>query len=86
MIVRGRVQGVFYRSFTCRVARELGLAGYVCNLEDGAVEVWAEGDREKLEQLIVYLKEGPSSARVDKVVTKWSEMRRNFSDFSIKIG
>ncbi len=85
MIVRGRVQGVFYRAFTCRVARELGLAGYVRNLEDGAVEVWAEGDREKLEQLIVYLKEGPSSARVDKVVTKWSEVKKNFPDFSIKM-
>ncbi|GAF85432.1 unnamed protein product, partial [marine sediment metagenome] len=43
--VYGRVQGVFFRAFVSRCARELGLTGYVGNLPDGAVEIMAEGER-----------------------------------------
>ncbi|MEK7872461.1 MAG: acylphosphatase, partial [Chloroflexota bacterium] len=49
--VRGRVQGVGYRSFAQAWARALGLKGYVQNLSGGAVEVRAEGPRERLEEL-----------------------------------
>ena len=82
--VYGRVQGVFFRDFVKRYARELGLAGYVRNLPDSAVEVQAEGEKRQLEKLIGYLKVGPPAARVDEVVTKLSEYTGNYSCFSVR--
>lgn len=82
--VYGRVQGVFFRAFVTNLARELCLAGYVRNLPDGAVEVQAEGERRQLEKLVGYLKVGPPAARVDKVVTNWSEYTGNYPGFSVR--
>ena len=82
--VHGRVQGVFFRAFVGRCARELGLAGYVRNLPDGAVEILAEGERRHLEKLLGYLKLGPPAARVDEVVTSWSEYTGNYSGFNVR--
>jgi len=85
VIVYGRVQGVFFRAFVSRQTTELGLTGYVCNLRSGnAVEVYAEGKRNKLEKLIDYLKTGPPLARVEKLVTTWSEYSGNYSHFEIR--
>lgn len=82
--VYGRVQGVFFRDFVSKRANELGLTGYVRNLPDReAVEVQAEGEREQLERLIGYLKLGPPSARVDKVIASWLEYSGSYSRFSI---
>lgn len=67
MLVSGIVQGVGYRAFTERVAKELGLTGWVRNLEDSRVEVWAEGEREVLDRLIERLNEGPRYAEVKNV-------------------
>ena len=84
-VVYGRVQGVFFRDFVFRRATELGLTGYVRNLPDGgAVEVSVEGERKRLEKLIGYLKVGPPTARVVKVVTNWSEYTGNYPRFSIR--
>lgn len=84
ILVFGRVQGVFFRAFTSERAIELGLKGYVRNLElEGAVEVVAEGERNRLERLIAHLKTGPPSARVDQVVTNWSDYSGHYDRFSI---
>lgn len=70
--VRGRVQGVNFRSFAASHARRLGLAGWVRNLSDGmAVEVYAEGPRRAVETLLERLRQGPGMARVDAVETDW---------------
>ena len=83
--VYGHVQGVFFRAFVSQRAKDLGLAGYVRNLPGGeAVEVIAEGEREKLEELIDYLKVGPPAAKVEKVVTNWSEYAGSYPRFSIR--
>ena len=83
--VYGLVQRVYFRDFTSRQARELGLTGYARNLADGeAVEVQAEGERNKLERLVDHLKTGPPRARVEKVVTNWSEYTGSYPDFSIR--
>jgi acylphosphatase len=83
--VYGQVQGVFFRAFTQEQATKLGLTGYVSNLPaEEAVEVWAEGDRAKLEMLIGYLKMGPPRARVTKVITNWSEYTGSYSGFGIR--
>jgi acylphosphatase len=85
VIVYGFVQGVFFRAFTSRRARELGLTGYVRNLPGGeAVEVHAEGERKQLEELISYLRVGPSAAEVEKLEVNWSEYSGNYSGFSIR--
>ena len=85
VIVYGYVQGVFFRAFASRQARELGLTGYVRNLPDReAVEVQAEGERKQLEKLIDYLKLGPPTARVEKVVTQWSEYTGSYPSFGIR--
>ena len=84
-IVYGYVQGVFFRDFVSRRAGELDLTGYVRNLRDmEAVEVQAEGERKQLEKLIDCLKVGPPGARVEKVVTDWSEYTGSYSGFSIR--
>ncbi len=72
-IVRGDVQGVGFRYFVQRKAKQLGVTGWVRNNDDGTVEVVAEGGREELEQLKRALEDGPSLARVHRVDTKWSE-------------
>jgi acylphosphatase len=62
--VRGRVQGVGYRYFAQRAAESLGLAGYVRNLDDGRVEVYASGPEKKLSELAGMLYRGPHWADV----------------------
>jgi len=79
--VSGRVQGVFYRSFTVGEARKLGLIGYVRNSPDGSVEVYAEGDRDRLEELVKRLRAGPPAATVESVDTEWLEQTGQFTGF-----
>ncbi|HSM31620.1 MAG TPA: acylphosphatase [Woeseiaceae bacterium] len=68
--IKGRVQGVFFRDSTRRVAESLGLTGHAINLPDGDVEVLACGDAAALDQLGDWLKEGPPHARVDEVIAR----------------
>ena len=83
--VYGRVQRVYFRNFTSNQASELGLTGYARNLPGGnAVEVQAEGERNKLARLVDQLKVGPPAARVEKVVTNWSEYTGSYDDFSVR--
>ena len=62
--VRGRVQGVGFRFFAVRVAEQIGVKGYVRNLDDGSVEVYAIGTPEQLSDLSGYLWHGPRLADV----------------------
>jgi acylphosphatase len=83
-IVHGRVQGVNFRIFVKDRAKALGLKGYVKNLSGGtAVEVWAEGEKTKLDELLKYLKDGPSRARVERVEVEWSDYRGRFDNFQV---
>ncbi|GGI72792.1 acylphosphatase [Deinococcus wulumuqiensis] len=72
-LVSGTVQGVGYRLFIQRYARDLGLCGYAENLSDGKVEVVAEGDEAALTRLLHWLRRGPPHARVEGVDTQYSE-------------
>jgi acylphosphatase len=72
-LVTGRVQGVGYRRYAQVRAENLGLSGYVSNLEDGRVEVIAEGDRAELEHLLHFLKKGSTHAQVSSIETSWAE-------------
>ena len=67
-LISGRVQGVGFRAFTQRQARELRLAGWVRNLEDGRVEALARGPAETLASFESRLRQGPAHGRVDALV------------------
>src|ERR1700752_981692 len=66
-VVRGHVQGVFFRDTTVRRAHALGLRGWVRNRPDGAVEVHAEGPADAVERLVDFLNVGPPAALVEAV-------------------
>lgn len=84
-VVRGRVQGVFFRESTRRRAELLGLTGYVRNLPDRtAVEVVAEGDRAKLSELLDFLGIGPPAAKVESVETRWGPFTGKHSGFETR--
>jgi acylphosphatase len=65
--VRGRVQGVGFRWHVMRIARELGLAGWIRNGPDGIVELAAAGERDALIRLEEAISAGPPGARVEEV-------------------
>ena len=73
--VRGRVQGVGFRWWTRARALELGLTGWARNLDDGRVEVVAEGDRAACEALLALLRAGGAPGHVQTVVERWSDPR-----------
>lgn len=83
-IVYGRVQGVFFRAFVEEHAQQLGLKGYVRNLPSGDVEVVAEGERERVEKLVKYMKKGPPAALVRRVVARRSQYAGYYSSFRVR--
>ena len=82
-MVRGRVQGVYYRASALREARRLGLTGWVANRPDGSVELVAEGEEDQVKDLLAWTQHGPSTARVEKVDTRWRSYTGEFSEFKI---
>ena len=83
LIVSGRVQGVGFRAFVWRRARELRLGGEVANRPGGRVEVIASGPRIALERLRDAVRQGPPAARVEHVVEHWSDDGSAGSEFHI---
>lgn len=67
VVVHGRVQGVFFRDSCERVARSAGVAGWVRNRNDGAVEAVFEGEPEPVERMVAWSREGPRRAEVTDV-------------------
>jgi acylphosphatase len=85
LVVRGRVQGVFFRRATMDEARSLGLTGWVRNLPSGEeVEIVAEGPRRNLQMLWSWAHSGPPGARVEDVTEEWSEYRGEFTSFRVR--
>ena len=82
-IVRGRVQMVMYRDFAQRKARVLSVVGSARNLEDGTVEIVAQGLPEQLRLFIEALNEGSVLARVDEIAVEWRSSSDRYDDFSI---
>ena len=82
IIIRGMVQGVFFRKFTKEKAREFGISGFVRNEYDGSVYIEAGGENSQLEKFIQWCHHGPEHANVETVVVKEMELKI-FSSFSI---
>ena len=82
--IHGKVQGVGYRFFATRVARRLGLKGSIQNLRDGTVEAVVEGDKDKIDEWIEELKEGPRYAEVEDIQQETKEFTGRLGDFDVK--
>ncbi len=83
LVVRGRVQGVFFRASTQREARRLGLSGWVKNRPDGTMEVLVEGEETSIRELYSWAQKGPGAARVERVDARWRSFTGEFPDFRI---
>jgi acylphosphatase len=83
--VSGGVQGVGFRFFAERTATSLGVKGYVRNLMDGRVEVYAIGSAEQMDALRIALRRGPRMASVQNVEELDAEFQREYAnEFSIE--
>lgn len=81
--VFGRVQMVMFRDFVKRAARAWGIVGMVHNEPDGSVSIVAEGEEEKLRELLARANRGSIFSRVDRVEEKWSAPLGEFKTFDI---
>lgn len=82
--VSGRVQGVFFRESTFKMAQKLNIFGWVRNLEDGRVEAVFEGEEEKIKKIIDWTKRGPIFAKVEKINIIEQDYQEEFEKFEIK--
>jgi len=81
--VSGVVQGVGFRYYTTRIAKELGIKGFVKNLPDGRVYIYAVGEENSLEKFISYVRQGPPLAVVRDVEIRNAEIKE-FERFEVK--
>lgn len=84
IMVRGFVQGVGYRQFVKKHARELGLTGWVRNLPDQSVEALLQGDTKDIEKVLAACRKGPFLSEVEEVDVVWEKQKEVFSDFSLR--
>ena len=68
LVIKGKVQGVFFRATAKEVANEMGIKGWVKNMPGGHVEVLASGDKEQLEKFIEWCRSGPKRAAVKELI------------------
>lgn len=83
ILISGRVQGVFFRAKTRAVANSLGVVGFVRNLENGMVEVVAEGSGERLKKLVEFCRRGPLLAGVESIDIRYTAASGKFNEFCI---
>tara|TARA_B100001245_G_scaffold231018_1_gene211322 strand:- start:2636 stop:2917 length:282 start_codon:yes stop_codon:yes gene_type:complete len=82
-IIHGRVQGVFFRDSTRRVAKKLDIKGLAANQSDGTVLVIADGTQDSLRKLKSWLMVGPDMAKVERVEEVDIACHQEFNDFTI---
>ncbi len=75
LVVRGLVQGVWYRGSLQHEARRHGVGGWVRNRADGTVEAEVEGERDDVDAVIAWARRGPRGARVEDVSVEWTQPR-----------
>lgn len=83
VVIRGRVQGVFFRLETKHAADRYGVFGWVKNQRDGTVAALFEGPKEKVASLLEWCKQGPPLSNVESVDLKWENYSGEFDRFDI---
>ena len=84
LLVRGKVQGVYFRFNMQQVAMKNSVVGWVRNLPDGNVEALLEGNKEDVNQVVRWSKIGPENARVDEVKMDYGQYTGKYKDFIIR--
>lgn len=84
VFVSGRVQGVFFRVETRREAMKQNVVGWVRNTPDGRVEAVFEGEKEDVEKLVDFCRQGPPSALVTDLAVQWGNYSGMFESFTIR--
>ena len=82
--IHGKVQGVGYRFFATRVARRLGLKGWIQNNRDGTVEAIVEGEKGAIDEWVEEIREGPRYAEVTKIDSDVRDYSGRLGDFDVK--
>lgn len=83
ILVKGHVQGVSFRWWIKKTARSMGIVGSVKNLGDGRVEIYAEGEKEKLEEFIDMVKKGPLFCEVEGIDVNWKRSSGQYQSFEV---
>ena len=83
-IVRGRVQGVFFRACTQEEAEKYGLTGWVRNLPDASVETFICGDGARVDRMVAWLHQGAPMSRVTEVIVNKAEIGDTLQSFDIR--
>jgi acylphosphatase len=84
VLISGRVQGVFFRDYTLRAARERTVFGWVRNIRSGQVEAILEGEKAEVEDMIRWCHQGSPMSQVTRVEVDWQEYTGEFNDFSVR--
>ena len=84
IFITGRVQGVFFRQSTRVVAIKNNVNGWVRNLDDGRVEIVAEGETQNIDNLITWCKTGPANSRVDEFEFSEENSIGDFENFEVR--
>ena len=84
VVVHGRVQGVFFRDSTRAQAEQAGVAGWIANRDDGAVEAVLEGEPEAVEQVVRFMRDGPRNARVDRTDVTEEDEAEGLTGFVVR--
>jgi undecaprenyl diphosphate synthase len=81
--VKGRVQGVNFRNMIKKHADQLGLKGYVRNKQDGSVLIIAQGEEDKIDQLMSFIKNSPGFSKVENIISEWKTQKARYSAFDV---
>jgi acylphosphatase len=84
VVVKGRVQGVGFRSHVQYSARQIGVTGWVRNVGYDTVEAAGEGERDRLDRFVQAVKTGPVGAQVDEAQVEWQNATGEWSDFQMR--
>ena len=84
IFVAGRVQGVFFRQSTRVMAIKNNVSGWVRNLDDGRVEIIAEGEKQNIDNFVDWCKTGPANSRVDEFELSEENSTDEFENFEVR--
>lgn len=84
ILIEGRLQGMNFRYHTQQQAEKLGLVGFVRNLSDGRIEIDAQGEEDKIEQMLAWCQEGPQNTQIKSILFRYDEPVERHTDFVVR--